>query len=93
MLWQNTQNTSKMRKSFAIDWTNRFDEVWGIFLQTAESYRKEKQMDACNSQKQMESRQRNMDLQLSFYVNMLNFEVKSYAMSCSVIYCIASSSI
>ncbi len=73
MLRQNTQNTSKMRTSFAIDFTNRFDKKSHVyFLQTAESYRKVKQMDPCNS------RQRNTDLQLSFYVNMLNFAVLLY---------------
>jgi len=43
-----------------------------------QSYRKKKQMDRCNSQKQLDSRQRNMDLQLSFCVKMLDFGVKSY---------------
>ncbi len=89
MLQQNTQNTSKTRKSFAIDCTNRFDKNYEVyFYRLPRATEKEKQMDPCNSQKQMGSGHRNTDLQLSFDVNMLNFGVKSYP-----IYCIDNSSI
>ncbi len=35
-------------------------------------------MNPCNSMKQLDYMQRNTDLQLSFFVDMLNFAVKTY---------------
>ena len=41
-------------------------------------------MDRCNSQKQLDSSQRKVDLQFSFCVNMLNLAVKPYPY---ILYC------
>jgi len=66
-------------KSYAIDCTTRFDKKFEvIFFQTSESYRTEKLMDRCNTQKQLDSKNGKVDFQLSFCVNMLNLAVKSY---------------
>lgn len=49
-----------------IEWIPQ--EIRALFFQTAESERKGKQMSRCKSQKQLESRNSNVDLRLPFCV-------------------------